>query len=216
MLSRPGKSPAAERGGINSERTRCRRRQAQKGRHTNELRRAQGSPRELDEPAGRPPLPTLVESSFALALGGAGKQQIRDIGARDQQDSSYGSHEHQQQGTRPAGELVAQTDQIRALAGVRFRVLFLDLAVKHIHIAGGLGQIHAIAQATDKEEAMSGMVDSFLGSQDQRQEEIGGTSEEEMEASGHDSDNLIRLVIEADGPAQATRASPPKCDCQNA
>ena len=145
---------------------------------------------------------------FALALIGAGKQQVGDICAGDQEDGAYGAHKNQEQGTNSPGELIVQGDEIGAVPGIRVWMLFLDLAAQHIHIAGGLRERNVGPQSSGSPRN-DGRARSTLscGVKTSGQEEIRRPSKEESEFGGHDADDLVRFVVQADGSSEDGRHS---------
>ena len=105
---------------------------------------------QLADDAPAPGAERLAYRHLACARSAARQQQVRDVGARDQQHEDDRAHEHQQRRRRVAGVDVPQRGKVRAPA-FQVRVRLLHLLGHGVELRLRRFRRHARLEASDRQ-----------------------------------------------------------------
>ena len=95
---------------------------------------------------------------LALARNGAGQQQVREVGAREEQDAQRGTAQRQQEQTRFARELVAQMENADPRVLELLRIFLYELRVDDLRFTRSVVERYTGAQPTEHLEQIIGPV----------------------------------------------------------
>jgi hypothetical protein len=97
-----------------------------------------------------------ADRDLALPVGGPGQEQVRDVGAGDQQDEGYCPEQQHQGRAQLAHDRVEEGLDGHALAGVRARVAFGEALGEGLHLGARAVDGHPGVEPADDVDA--GMV----------------------------------------------------------
>ena len=144
-----------------------------------------------------------ADGDFFLARGGASHQEVRDVGAGDEQDEGDGAEKQPEGGAHVAiEEVVFQRLDARGPAFIGFWVDFGDVGGDGGHVRIGLREGDAGLHARENDKPVEIVVD-LVGREDERKEEfafaaIGG-------AGRADADDGVEFAIHVDFAADDVR-----------
>ena len=91
----------------------------------------------------------LADRELLLALRAAHEEQIRNVGARDQEHRTDGPEQHEQRGPRLVRELLLQVGHEELRAAVRIRQLALQVERERVHLGLCCSVRHARREPRD-------------------------------------------------------------------
>ena len=95
-----------------------------------------------------------ANGKLARARRGAGEQEVRDVGAGDQQDNPHSSQQHQERSAHVFDEFVLEGLDVGSQASVRGRVELNQVLLDRAHLRVRLGDGDAGFQAANTEDRM--------------------------------------------------------------
>ena len=154
--------------------------------------------------AGDPPRSRAQRSAYghlAAARSGPREQQVRHVGAGDQQHQAHRTQQHIQRAAVLAGYLLSKIDQPDAPALAEGRVVLLGARRDAVHLRLRLCQRDAGLQPCDGAQIPPGALVVALRVHEIRQP-VFRLGVEEFEPARHDPDDRVRLAIQIHGAAQ--------------
>src|SRR3989454_9297976 len=160
-----------------------------------------------------------ANGDLPLPASGARKLEVRDVGARDEQNEADSAHQQQH---KLAGGLVdnllAESNDPYPAAGVGIGVHFFQPPPDGLHLRAGLLQLHAWLQATNCGQITCAAQTSLPRVHGQRHPKVRIT-QRKTEISWHDAHHSEALAIELNTSAQYVRihakSPPPESVTQN-
>jgi hypothetical protein len=152
-----------------------------------------------------------ADRELALPRCGACQQQVRDVGAGDQQDETHRAKQNEQRPFHIADQFLMQRNQPDPDPGVR-RILLLEARGNRIHLGLGRRACDARLQPADDRQPVrstGGEQSLELPDRRERHPELGVVGM--LEARGHHAQDFVRHTVQHDALADDgnIRAKPP-------
>ena len=163
-----------------------------------------------------------ADPHLAAAPGRARQQQVRDVGARDEQHQRDRAEQHQHPAAHLAHEMLVQRDDARAAARAPLRILLVELLAT--------GVTSARAPAASDTPSFSRPIDGAVevaavrldaicpsvGTSAATSISVGRSLADRIgEAARHDADDLVGVLARDRIVLPTTSGAPPKRRCQN-
>src|SRR6185295_8865046 len=147
-----------------------------------------------------------AHGELTAAAESAGEEEVREVGARDEQHAPGRARERDEEQSRPLRHLVAKRDHAGADVLVLFRILLSRLRSDQLQLRARLTDRHARPEPTDRLEPVVVSILVVLLVEPLRPPPQ-GIRGRKTELSRHDADDRVRLAVERDGSPDDVLAS---------
>ena len=110
---------------------------------------------QLPDDARAPGAEDGAQGELALPRHRARQQQVRDVGARDEQDEPHGAEQHVERGLHVPRQRVAQRHDRQRPGLVVGRMLLAHPLADRVHLRGGVRQGHASLEAAEPAQVLA-------------------------------------------------------------